>query len=209
MGMNPGGDANEPRSIKSNLCAPKGKNSYADECWACSDGGYECSHCENGRLNPEKRDIIQKRVCDLFAALGSQPKDIISTNFIFARSTEFSKVAEKAEWIRRCWNVHKELLSIVRPSWVITLGFGEVFSALGRTDKAVELSEHKQNSVESGNGRYGWHRRLKFRLANGELHEAGVLGIPHPGHRGFNRAGLNGAKQYPDALKDFIARRLL
>jgi hypothetical protein len=207
MGLNPGGGGNDDsRSfIQSNLYAPPEKNSYADECWKCFHG-YECCHCESGKLNPDNRDIIQKRVCDLFAALGSQPKEIISTNLIFARSTESSKLQHKAEWIRRCWNIHRELLGIVRPTWVITLGF-EAFSILARRSRAKEIETQKPVSEKFKH--FGWHRRLEFDLGNEKKHEAGILGVPHPGNRGFNAAGLGGEKIYPDVLKKFVTEKVL
>lgn len=208
MGINPGGKPqSDPReAIVCNLAAPDGMNCYADQCWRCCRSPYECEHCDGGRLRPDERDPMQRRVCNLFDALQESPKDVLSTNLIFARSAELSKLqGSKAKWRHRCWSVHQELLRAVRPKWIITLGFGEVFSALRA--RGTEIRD--QQAIPDGSHSVAWHLQLALDLGNGDSHEVGVLGVAHPGNRGFSRAGLSGSERYPEALKRFVVENLL
>lgn len=207
MGINPGGkpESDPSEAIVCNLAAREGTNSYADQCWCCRSP-YECEHCDGGRLRPDKRGLIQRRVCDLLDALQKSPKDVLSTNLIFARSAELSKLqGSKAKWRHRCWSVHQELLRAVRPKWIITLGFGELFSALRA--RGTEIRD--QQAILNGSHSVAWHLRLALDLGNGDSHEVGVLGVAHPGNRGFSRAGLNGSERYPEVLKSFVVENLL
>ena len=100
--------------------------------------------------------------------------------------------------------MHLELLKIVQPQWIITLGFGEAFSS-ARTflTGAVE----PQEPIMSSGRAVAWMRRTKDTTqdASGPI---GVLGVAHPGHRGFGRAGLSG-DAYPAAIGQFIAEHVL
>lgn len=192
MGINPGGrnDQEPSAAIVHHLAAPPGTNNYADERWDSETGG--CTP-------------MQRRVCSLFEMLGADPKDVLSTNLIFARSSQLSTLCgSKAEWKRRCGVVHSELLKIVRPRWIITLGFGEAYSS-ARTFITGEVEPQERIML---NGRaVAWFQRRKATLedASGPV---GILGVAHPSHRGFGRAGLN-SDTYPDAIGQFIAKQVL
>jgi hypothetical protein len=208
LGINPGGqeDGAPEAAIIRNLFAPQGTNSYADQCWNGCPDPYACAHCEGGRLKPAARTSIQHRVCSLFDMLGAQPADVLSTNLVFARSSQLSALRGRtAEWIRRCRDVHVALLGIVRPRWIITLGFGKAFSSV----KSFGKETRSQEQILSGGQVVAWHRHVAVRLEDGDTLDVGVLGVAHPSHRGFGRVGLAGASAYPDALRSFISDHVL
>ena len=211
MGINPGGkeDKCPQAAIIQNLFALEGTNSYADQDWAETSGdSHKSSHLSNGRLRPECRTLFQQRVCSLFPMLGIEPKDVVSTNVIFARSSELATLrGSKAEWKQRCGQVHNALLGIVRPRWIITLGFGDAFASVSSFGKETE----PQKPIKVNNQAVGWHRRIAIPLqaGGGDPLDVGVLGVAHPSNRGFNRAGLAGAREYPELLRAFISEHVL
>ena len=158
MGINPGGKPqSDPReAIVCNLAAPDGMNCYADQCWRCCRSPYECEHCDGGRLRPDERDPMQRRVCNLFDALQESPKDVLSTNLIFARSAELSKLqGSKAKWRHRCWSVHQELLRAVRPKWIIALSSVKCFPLFAPRRKSA-MSRPFRTGISPSPGTCSW-----------------------------------------------------
>lgn len=205
LGINPGGE-DGPRMPKicEALCAPDGTNSYADQCWACTSA--PCAHIDSatGRLRPEARSKMQKRVCDLIDALGVPPRDVFSTNLAFARSPELSQLRAANEWFRRCWPVHQALMRVVRPAWIVMLGYGDAYEFIRRSGSKIG----EQEPIQPGS-RAAWHQRLALDIGECAAYEVRVLAVAHPSVRGFNAAGLGGADRYPDELRAFITAEVL
>ncbi|MBP0447841.1 hypothetical protein J8J14_24185 [Roseomonas sp. SSH11] len=181
LGINPGGmdDMGGP-VIRENLCADDGTNHYADQHW---EG------------EPGTRSVLQKRVCDLIDALGVAPQDVPSTNLIFRCWPQIRNLPDRNEWRRRCWGVHEHLLRLVKPRWIISLGYGgyDAFEFL----KPAGPERQKQAAKTA------WYYEREMDFGEGPQ-PVGVLGVAHPGKQGFVK--LNGAERYPDDLKAFIAR---
>ncbi len=210
MGMNPGGDGDhilEGENIINNLCAPDGTNAYADQCWECGatplqgEGRLACRgsglpKCALSRgLTP-----VQQRVCDLISSLGVAAEDLLSTNLVFRRSSDYGSLPKRAEWTRRCWDVHKAILKIVRPEWIIMLGFGQAYGdLLGQS--LYEASPNRR--IWDENSQYGYFNRVPFDIDGDEI-EIGILAVIHPGNQPFNLARLGGRTTYPDEVKAFI-----
>jgi hypothetical protein len=203
LGINPGGQAHEGAPIRKRLHAPRGTNSYADECWTCSSSPCEHIDPETGHLRPEARISMQKRVCDLIGALGVAPRDLPSVNLAFARSPELAKLPKAREWFRRCWPIHQALLREVRPAWIVMLGYGAAYYFLSARGTPTEA----EKPIEPGS-RAAWHQRMNLDIGEGVTLDVRILAVAHPGHRGFRRAGLGGAECYPDELKEFIANHV-
>ncbi|MBV8458885.1 MAG: hypothetical protein JO122_19995 [Acetobacteraceae bacterium] len=127
MGMNPGGDPDAPGCppIRHNLYADRGTNHYADQCWDCAAPNI-CPHLDPAtqRVRPEERQQMQRRVCDLIAALGVKAQKLLSTNLVFHRTRQARDLPNWHEWCNRCWRVHRVLVRQVQPDWIISLGFG-------------------------------------------------------------------------------------
>lgn len=202
IGINPGGHGGKP--IREALCVRPGNNSYADECWEHSP--FSCEHLDpiTGRLRPDARKPMQKRVCNLIETLGVEPRDIPSTNLAFARTSELAKLRANREWFRRCWPVHQALLQVVRPAWIVMLGYGYAYEFL--RNRGAKVGEQERISPAS---RTAWHQRMALDIGEDTPLETSILAVAHPSSRGFARAGLGGAFCYPDELKAFIADRVL
>lgn len=187
LGMNPGGGGGS--AICDTLCAEDGANHNIDEDWGDEPGA---------------RTLFQERVGDLIAALGVAPGDLPSTNLAFARSSELDKLENAGTWFHRCWPVHQALLRVVRPAWIVMLGFGDAYyflSARGHTLQA-------EQPIKGSGAPVAWTCGLDLDLGEGQRLAVNVLAVAHPSNRGFARAGLGTADRYPDLLKEFIARNL-
>jgi hypothetical protein len=155
---------------------------------------------------PEERSRLQKRVCDVIAALGvANPKDLPSTNLVFARTPQNKDLERPADWVRRCWPVHQALLRKVQPHWIISLGFssGSAYEFLAAKDKQAG----RQDPIEQDGRPAAWRRRVHLDFGCGER-SVGILGVAHPSDRGFANAGLGGALHYPEALNAFIRKEM-
>lgn len=202
IGINPGGHGGKP--IRETVYAPDGTNSYADECWKRSPSPSEDFDPITGRLRPDQRDNMQKRICNLFDALGEPPHDVLSTNLAFARSPELAKLRANREWFHRCWPVHQALLQVVRPEWIIMLGYGYAYEFL--RNRGAKVGEQERIAPDS---RTAWHQRINLNIGEKSALETNILAVAHPSNRGFARAGLGGAICYPAELKVFIANTVL
>jgi len=199
MGFNPGGTADHTdtsNTIGVNLCAPPGTNHYADQWWG--EAGLEGA---TEPLSSEKRTPLQACVCNLFDMMKMSPRDVPSTNIIFARSNEISGLQEKASWKALCWPVHKAMLSVVQPNLIITLGIGATFSAVLAQGKAID----RQEPVGDPDRPFAWARRMALDFGDMQS-EITVLGVVHPSDRGSRGAKLRKIRRYPDEVGKFISK---
>ncbi len=186
MGLNPGGDPEElPASIDENLAPPDGGSSYTDECWhkPCKDK-RDCEHLKNGRLQPDSRVRHQLNMIRLAAILGhATPATLPSANAIFGRSESLAMLKKQSEfdggtWWRACWPVHQALLNVVRPTAIITLGYGMNTSAFGFLHQLASGAEIEKVGVSRRDGKTF---SCRLDLCASTL-ETRVIGVPHPSY---------------------------
>jgi hypothetical protein len=139
-----------------------------------------------GRLRPEFRSKVQQRVCTLIDALGLAPHELLSTNAIFRSSPSIAELPQRWEWWQRCWEVHEQLLRVVKPTWIISMGYvaNDAYTWL----KPQRSYPEKQVAAKA------WHYTRDMDFGGGPQ-LVNVLGVSHPSMGG----------DYGDDLKDFIA----
>jgi hypothetical protein len=188
MGINPGGD---PRRITTpiiDLLAPiDGTSAYTHDCWQPNcDDPEKCSHIgPNGAVLSDSLVKHQKNMIALAEALGATPSTILSANAIFGRSSRIGRLRDESghsikEWWEVCWPVHQEMLSIVRPKIIVTLGYGVASSAFGLLHAQAGRPTWRPFDDEGPRG--GWIFEACLSLpAKGTL-ETSVIGVPHPSY---------------------------
>ena len=118
---------------------------------------------------------MQRRVRVMLVRLGLDPRSVCAANLIFVRSrdaasSEFHRLAPV------CWPVHLEILRIVQPKLIISLGTSGLSPYGFLWDQLRPLSEQE---VPSGHG--DWTCRAF--TAGGYT----VAGIPHLGRYAIDR----------------------
>jgi hypothetical protein len=178
IGFNPAADGTNPR-----LCdVPLDRqhwSAYTDQCW--THEGCDTKVCPNtGNARH------QKRVQNIMAELGIHPKTTFATNFIFVESRnvkQIKKAITDYDLIEACWRVHKQMLSVVRPKYIVCLGNGKSDSAFNLVRQRVtslavdgKLSDKKVGRSVAFKSFTG-----TFNLGN-ELSplKATVIGVLHP-----------------------------
>ena len=109
LGLNPGGQGGPSLKERLDTLLSREENAYLDEAWDNGGGSYKPGEAP-----------LQQRVNWLLSQLGSDTRDVLSTNLIFMQSRDASGVS--IEHAKLCWPVHEALLSIVRPSIILTIG---------------------------------------------------------------------------------------
>lgn len=187
MGLNPGGDPQEiPGPLINALAPAEGTGGYTHECWQPKcPGGSDCTHmAADGSTKPEALVKHQRSMASLASALGEMPETLCSANAVFGRSS--SKVKLKAqtgytlsEWWQACWPVHQQLLAIVRPRMIVTLGYGAATSAFGLLHKEAGFPPWRKFSDEGARG--GWIFDADLPLRSEKLRTS-VISVPHPSY---------------------------
>ena len=174
MGLNPKRD-NANRPIKD--CPTFSSwSAYQHQCWKGCGAPDIRTVTETSCLH--RKDNHQNRVLELFSMLNQRPEQVFSANAIFVESDDKYELFNRPDFNQlwaACWRVHRTLLSIIQPQWIICLGkdpspksssFGLLKRELERNG-AVRLHE-------IGNGRWmegkidGIQKPLK------------VIGLHHP-----------------------------
>lgn len=165
-------------------------SAYKDQCWRC-DG--------NGCTRPQKKfgeaclKRHQKNVLALMQGLGSRPHDCFATNAIFVESRKAHELEDLERRWATCWPLHQEMLAIVRPKLILSLGIGEAYSAFALLRRKAQR-KHEYSYV----GRDLKAFDGEFDLgADRRALRASVVGVYHPSWR----------KPPLDALKKHIAGR--
>lgn len=189
MGLNPGGDPDIPGNntpISKALSPPDGSSCYTDECWRCGPSDV-CDHLVNGHLRPHAAKPHQERVTVLAQTLGFKtPADMPSANAVFARSKALTTLHASTglnvwQWWDLCWPVHRQLLAVIQPEIIITLGHGLHSSALGllANRAGVPASEIERIGDEGVSG----GKRFKCDLTPMDSTlTVQVVGVPHPSY---------------------------
>ena len=158
LGLNPGGQGGPSLKGRLDTLLSREENAYLDEAWDNGGGSYKPGEAP-----------LQKRVNWLLSQLGSDTRDVLSTNLIFMQSRDASGVS--IEHAKLCWPVHEALLSIVRPSIILTIG-NSSFSPYGYLHT---LYGGSQRYTTSGHGDWS----LKGFNAQMPWGEVFVAGLPH------------------------------
>lgn len=158
LGLNPGGQGGPSLQERLVTLLSNEKNAYLDEAWDNGGGSYKPGEAP-----------LQKRVNWLLSQLGSDTRDVLSTNLIFMQSRDASGVS--IAQAKLCWPVHEALLSIVRPHIILTFG-NSSFSPYGYLHT---LYGGSQRYSKSGHGDWS----LKGFNAHMPWGEVFVAGLPH------------------------------
>jgi hypothetical protein len=129
LGINPGGKGGD--SIQEHLSQLSGSTRsayYADD-W--------------------DSNTLQKRLVTLFKHASLNLDNICSSNLIFLRSVSEGQLPKsryaKGELIDKCWKVHKVILGIVQPKYIVTFGklpYTYVSTKLGMKETATKPAGH-------------------------------------------------------------------
>jgi len=188
VGLNPGGPGGKPAapflSIADAPFVDETWSAYTRDCWKDHIG--PCDHLdEDGRVREPHLAKHQRNALVLFDALALPAEQVLSTNCIFGRSRAISKIKDEtccdlAAWEAACWTVHQRLLDVVRPTWIISFGYGARTSPFGLWRQRA--GSPKFRPVGAGR-RGGWTYEGAFDLGEGRQPlSARMLGIPHPSY---------------------------
>jgi hypothetical protein len=190
MGLNPGGDPKLPghsTAIVDSLRDRHQFSCYVDECWQphCDEPYGSCRHMADGSVRPEFLLRHQRNMLSLFEAMSADPRKVLSTNAVFARSTSLASLHEQTghtldEWWHACWPVHRKFLAQVRPRVIISLGYGTDSSAFGLLWQ--ELANPPWRRVGEKSRRDGWAFDAAIKLPDGTSISPTVIGVPHPSY---------------------------
>lgn len=187
MGLNPGGHPDQcPGRIIDCATILEGTSAYSHECWQpkCADSaaGRPCAHLgPDGATHDWAHNRHQRNAIKLHQALGAKPGEIFATNAVFGRSTRLATLLDQsksdlATWWAHCWPVHRELLSIVRPKMIVTLGYGERTSAFGLLRREAGVASPRRFFGKA------WAFEARFAPAGGDSPPIAVIGVPHPSY---------------------------
>lgn len=159
LGFNPGGSNGAPISESINNLLSHSGNAYLDEEWSNGAGNWKVGEAP-----------LQKRVVWLLRGLGLNPEEVCSSNLIFMQSVKADDIGFSLA--KTCWPVHEAVLSIVKPSIIITFGNGgkSPYSYL----KGI-LGEEEESEISSEHG--SW----KIRAFNSSIdgRDITIVGLPH------------------------------
>lgn len=179
LGFNPAADGtNAP--LGDMRIEDKNWSAYTCQCWMCK------GKCDPRTCPKRGGAKHQKNVKQIMSQLGLDPKETFSTNFLFVESDDVPKLKKERffrDHVDACWHVHKTLLAVVRPTYIVCLGNG-------KWDSAYSLVREKADDKSSE--RYGEERigrcvafksfAAKFELDCGKPLETTVVGLLHPSY---------------------------
>jgi hypothetical protein len=104
-----------------------------------------------------------------------QPEETFATNLIFVESRNAKAIYDLALF-DNCWRLHKQMLAVVRPKFIICLGNGERLSAfsLVRSKADRREADRKYLHFKSFVGSFG--------LKDGFELTTTVVGVRHPSY---------------------------
>ena len=152
LGQNPGGHADAigdgDKIIKQVNRPNKSFNEYFEGQWVSGSKAYEPGE-----------HIHQRRIKELFSALDVNLKEVCSTNLSFVRSRKTDVYqGSLTDDFELCWNVHRYLLSIVRPRNILCNGAEARNFILNKMD-GVQGELHQEKEVKK-------KQKCKFDIGN-------------------------------------------
>jgi len=122
----------------------------------------------------------QRRVVALMRRLGVEPASVLATNGIFLESKNVAALRPYGPIWGRHWGVHRKLLSIVGPEWIICLGAGKTDSAYALINQKIQVVGAVEEVPGTGGPAARMYRGLLAQGEEGGDREVSVLAVPHP-----------------------------
>ena len=186
LGANPGGHSDEALdndTISNQLYRINSSptfNEYFDAIWQPGNKTY-----------PKGMAPLQKRIKYLFNYLEINLRDTLSTNLNFVRSSRM--INFPYNWnqaAENCWEIHKILLSIVRPEIILVFG-DDAYDFMHNKIKSVEYDDFTIHS-------YGGRQTYTFcclkgslLLDNIELSNLQLIKVPHLSYLKIDSKGMD------------------
>jgi hypothetical protein len=168
LGFNPAADGTNP-PLHDLPLNRKHWSAYTRQCW------YD-EWCDARCPKIGKRPH-QRRVQSIMSELGLQPEETFATNLIFIESRNVKELNAAPlfhTYLEACWQVHKRMLAVVDPRYIVCLGNGEKDSSFSFVREKAESRENEA-------------RYLNFKSFDGVFHlndgislSAKVIGVRHP-----------------------------
>jgi hypothetical protein len=222
LGFNPRPDPSN-RELKelSNEILPTLENwsAYTCQCWHKKHTHHKTGkflHCKfEAHRHDEKSnracecagaDDLQLNVVEIMDNLGLSPRKVFASNVLFVQTEDVNEVMQRnlhETPLDACWNVHREFLRVVKPRFILCLGYEEArFRSAFRIvrDKAHATWGHDQSNCcwPNRNLHFKWFE-AEFKVgSNQESHLTTVIGIRHPRYVG-----------YPCGLREFVENHRL
>ena len=188
LGANPGGHSDEQlgkfADTISNQLSRKNSspsfNEYFDASWKPGNKTY-----------PKGMAPLQKRIKYLFNYLEINLRDTLSTNLNFVRSNRMQNFPYNwNQAAENCWEIHKILLSIVRPE--IILVFGD--DAYDFMQNKIKLAEYDDFTIHSHGGAQTYTfccLKGSLLLDNIELSNLQLIKVPHLSYLKIDSKGMD------------------
>jgi len=143
-------------------------SAYTQQCWY--HPRCDPTVCPDFKMRPH-----QQRVQGIMRELGAIPEETFATNLIFVESRSAREIYDPALF-EICWRVHKKMLAVVKPQFVVCLGNGERLSAFSLVRRKADYRE-KNAACRTFKSFVG-----TFHLDNGLELTANVVGVHHPSY---------------------------
>jgi hypothetical protein len=170
LGFNPAADGTNPL-LRDLPFERKNWSAYAHQCWTC---GSE-RNCRD-----HDRELHQRQVLGIMNELKRPPEETFATNLIFVESKK-SKDIYSSEICKLFWPVHKRFLGVVRPEYIVCLGYSDY----GSSFSVVRGKAARKGKIETeGRGVGRWKRfEAVFDVGDGSPLETMVIGVWHPSYQ--------------------------
>ncbi len=193
VGLNPGAGASYP-TVREHVARwdLEHYSAYTDQCWETHCWNRDCygfqsrADCQHQRGSSAHQKAVVRMIGR--AAPHETARSVFSTNAVFAKSESADTFrAETGLSLRSafegCWPVHQLLLSIVRPSVVLSLGYqqdGSAYSFFRRKAHWASASEGEHFVPGRKFASFKW-TDMTFKLGTSTL-KCLVVGIRHPSY---------------------------
>lgn len=177
VGFNPAADdTNDP--LQELRLHDNNWSAYTCQCW------MDKGQCDPKICFKTGKAKHQKNVKHIMSELGLNPKTTFATNFVFVESDNVRELKRDPlfrTYVDTCWLVHKKMLAVVRPKYILCLGNGESGSAFSLVrDKAEDIRNGKQSNEKVGRNIVFKSFVGTFRLDDVSDLTAKVIGVLHP-----------------------------
>jgi hypothetical protein len=146
-------------------------SAYTDQCWTC---GLErdCRQHEKERHQVQVIGMMERE-------FDTVPQETFATNLIFVESRHAEDIYSRG-LCDLFWPIHKRFLSVVRPKYIVCLGYGDPASAFSVVRRKAVRKEKIQTE---GHGVGLWKRFKGTFDLEGGTEDITVIGVWHPSYR--------------------------
>lgn len=111
---------------------------------------------ENPKAGEQK---LQKRVQALFQNIGYDLTEVCTSNLIFFTSKDLLELKKKMNLSFNkiadiCWPIHEEIISVIKPKIIISLGTGSSDSTFSYFKKKFNIENEEIEEIKIGHGEY-------------------------------------------------------